>query len=103
MNVAFGLGFPQIGHEATTRNRRVDLEHGREQRVLNAQARASAFPLRRLGNAAAEVTKQILTDCLFVRLRGVVGRPILPIGFAEIVPIRKYQSRFYVTTKPRLV
>lgn len=80
------VGFPKVTHGATCRSRRIDLEHGGKHGISERQARTTALLLG-LGQAATQVAEQHQELVLLVRLRRVVGGPVLARGRALGVAI----------------
>lgn len=80
-DVSAPVGFPQVGHEATLRNRGIDLECDIENRIGDRQARPTGFLcVGNRGKSRAQVMQQRLEPILFGRLRGIVGSPRLGVG-----------------------
>src|SRR2546429_3127426 len=78
------LRFAEIGHEPARGERRVDLERGAEHGVGDRETRTPAPALaRRLRKSTAEIAEQHHEVIFLVRLRRVVGWPILRIGAAH--------------------
>lgn len=73
-------GLTEVRHEMPGRDGRVDLEARREHGIRQRDARTAGSGLWRLRDCLAEVAKEDEELFLFVRLRRVVGRPILWVG-----------------------